>query len=415
MSDSRERIQALRAAMQERILVLDGAMGTAIQGFDLGPRTSAATDLEGCNEHLVLTRPDAIRRDPRVGYLDAGADIIETNTFGGTRIVLAEYGLADKVYEINCAAARLAREAADGSSTQRPAALRRRLDGARDEDDLGHRRHHLRRGAGGFRGADGGAGRGRRRRPLSRDAAGHAQREGVAARHRRRLRQRSAAPCRSFCRCRSRRWARCSPGRRSTRSTSSVAHRDLLAIGLNCATGPDFMTDHLRTLAEISRFPISCFPNAGLPDEEGNYNELPAMLAAKIERFCAEGWVNIVGGCCGTTRRAHPARSPRSRASTAAAGRPAGRARGLGHRDAGDRRGHPAGHRRRAHQRARQPQVQAADRRGQDRRGGRDRPRAGAARRPRRRRLPAGSRPRRARRRRRLPRGRRSRRSRCRS
>ena len=81
----------------------------------------------------------------------------------------------------------------------------------------------------------------------------------------------------------------------------SVEHRDLFAIGLNCATGPDFMTDHLRTLAEISRFPISCFPNAGLPDEEGHYNELPAMLAKKIERFCAEGWVNIIGGCCGTT------------------------------------------------------------------------------------------------------------------
>src|SRR5204863_7534311 len=81
----------------------------------------------------------------------------------------------------------------------------------------------------------------------------------------------------------------------------SVAHRDLLAIGLNCATGPDFMTDHLRTLATVSRFPVSCFPNAGLPDEEGHYNETPATLVTKIERFCAEGWVNIIGGCCGTT------------------------------------------------------------------------------------------------------------------
>src|SRR5438445_809070 len=81
----------------------------------------------------------------------------------------------------------------------------------------------------------------------------------------------------------------------------SVAHRDLLAVGLNCATGPDFMTDHLRTLAGISRFPVSCFPNAGLPDEEGRYNETPESLVAKVERFCAEGWVNIIGGCCGTT------------------------------------------------------------------------------------------------------------------
>src|SRR5207248_2192611 len=81
----------------------------------------------------------------------------------------------------------------------------------------------------------------------------------------------------------------------------SVAHRDLLAMGLNCATGPDFMTDHLRTLAAISRFPVSCFPNAGLPDEEGRYNEPPESLVTKVERFCAEGWVTIIGGCCGLT------------------------------------------------------------------------------------------------------------------
>src|SRR4029077_19020919 len=81
----------------------------------------------------------------------------------------------------------------------------------------------------------------------------------------------------------------------------SVAHRDLLAMGLNCATGPDFMTDHLRTLAQLSRFPVSCYPNAGLPDEEGRYNETPESLVRKGERFCAEGWVNIIGGCCGTT------------------------------------------------------------------------------------------------------------------
>src|SRR3989449_3305666 len=81
----------------------------------------------------------------------------------------------------------------------------------------------------------------------------------------------------------------------------SVAHRDLLAIGMNCATGPDFMTDHLRTLAQISRFPVWCFPNAGLPDEEGRYNETPDLFVRKLERLLAEGWVNIIGGCCGTT------------------------------------------------------------------------------------------------------------------
>jgi 5-methyltetrahydrofolate--homocysteine methyltransferase len=82
---------------------------------------------------------------------------------------------------------------------------------------------------------------------------------------------------------------------------TALAHFDLLAVGLNCATGPDFMTDHLRTLAALSHFPVLCIPNAGLPDEEGNYNETPEMIAAKLERFVNEGWVNLVGGCCGTT------------------------------------------------------------------------------------------------------------------
>ena len=72
-------------------------------------------------------------------------------------------------------------------------------------------------------------------------------------------------------------------------------------MGLNCATGPDFMTDHLRTLSEICRFDVACVPNAGLPDEEGHYNESPESLAHKLERFVDAGWVNLIGGCCGTT------------------------------------------------------------------------------------------------------------------
>src|ERR1043166_5163437 len=111
-----DRIEALRAALEERILVLDGAMGTAIQAHDLSADDFGGPSLEGCNEHLVLTRPDVITGIHR-DYLGAGADIIETNTFGGTRIVLAEYGLQDKVYEINLTAAQLARAAADAVTT----------------------------------------------------------------------------------------------------------------------------------------------------------------------------------------------------------------------------------------------------------------------------------------------------------
>src|SRR5579871_2754820 len=81
----------------------------------------------------------------------------------------------------------------------------------------------------------------------------------------------------------------------------SVAHMDLVSVGLNCATGPEFMTDHIRTLHEMASTRISCYPNAGLPDEEGRYKETPESLARQLEKFVTHGWLNIVGGCCGTS------------------------------------------------------------------------------------------------------------------
>src|SRR3989442_1358732 len=110
------RTERLRALLAERILVLDGATGTYLQGRDLGPADFGGPVYEGCNEHLVLTRPDVIR-EMHEGYLAAGADLVETDTFGGTRIVLAEYGLEAKGREINATAARLAREACAGFET----------------------------------------------------------------------------------------------------------------------------------------------------------------------------------------------------------------------------------------------------------------------------------------------------------
>jgi len=110
------RGERLRALLAERIVVLDGATGTYLQSRDLDAGDFGGAAYEGCNEHLVLTRPDVIR-DMHEGYLAAGADLVETDTFGGTRIVLGEYGLQDKVHEINATAARLAREACERFST----------------------------------------------------------------------------------------------------------------------------------------------------------------------------------------------------------------------------------------------------------------------------------------------------------
>jgi len=120
MDKRNERTKLLEELLSERILVLDGAMGTAIQSCHLTADDFGGAHLEGCNENLVITRPDVIL-DIHRGYLDSGADIIETNTFGGTDIVLAEYGLEDQVFRINEAAARIARQAADEySSSSKP-------------------------------------------------------------------------------------------------------------------------------------------------------------------------------------------------------------------------------------------------------------------------------------------------------
>jgi len=289
----------LRALLAERILVLDGATGTYLQGRDLGPADFGGEAYEGCNEHLVLTRPDVVR-DMHEGYLAAGADIVETNTFGGTRIPLAEYGLADKVREINATAARLAREAcAKFETPDRPrfvagsmgpgtktisvtggitfdevaAAFAEQtvglVEGGADVLFLETQQDTLNVKAA-LLGIDRGFADAGRVLPIVLSVSIESMGTMLA-------------------------------GQSIEPAYVSVAHRDLLAMGMNCATGPDFMTDHLRTLAQISRFPVSCFPNAGLPDEEGCYNETPELFVRKVERFLAEGWVNIIGGCCGTT------------------------------------------------------------------------------------------------------------------
>ncbi|HVM95258.1 MAG TPA: homocysteine S-methyltransferase family protein, partial [Candidatus Acidoferrales bacterium] len=296
---TKDQTEALRGALAERILVLDGAMGTAIHALNPTADDWGGAKFENCSEMLVLTRPAWIR-DIHKGYLDAGADIIETDTFGGTRIVLSEFGIEDKVYEINHTAARLAREAADAASTaKRPRFVAGSLGpGTKtisvtgnitfDEVRLAYGEQALPLVEGGadllfletqfdtlnakaaLLGIDDAFKKLGRAVPVVLSVSIELVGSMLA-------------------------------GQSIESLYVSVEQRDLFAIGMNCATGPDFMTDHLRTLAEISRFPISCFPNAGLPDEEGRFNEVPASFARKAERFCSEGWINIIGGCCGTT------------------------------------------------------------------------------------------------------------------
>ncbi len=154
-------------------------------------------------------------------------------------------------------------------------------------------------------------------------------------------------------------WAPCSPARPPTHSTPPSRMPICSRIGLNCATGPELMTDHIRTVIEIAPTRVSCYPNAGLPNEEGKYLETPTSLAAQLERFVDNGWINIVGGCCGTTaahiqrHRADGGRQDAARSEGARAPRLL-----LRHRACRSRRQQPAADRRRAHQRHRLAAVQ---------------------------------------------------------
>ena len=298
--DLPQRIDALKSSLASRILIMDGAMGTQIQARDLGPDDFGGADYEGCNEYLNITRPDVIA-DIHRGYLDAGADIIETNTFGATSVVLAEYDLAEHARRINREAAQIARSVAEEFGSAQPEQARFvagamgpttrtiSVTGGLTFDELAADYHQQAAGLieGGVdillletsqdtinvkAGLEG----------IDRAFAELGLELPVAV-------QGTIEPMGTLL-----------AGQDAEAFYTSLAHRDLLWVGFNCATGPEFMTDHVRTLSGLSRGNVACVPNAGLPDEDGNYNETPEMVAATLMRFADNGWLNVAGGCCGT-------------------------------------------------------------------------------------------------------------------
>ena len=292
------RTNELKLALAQRLLVMDGAMGTAIQNKNLGPNDFGGEEYEGCNEYLIITKPDVIK-DIHQSYLQAGADIIETNTFGGTPVVLAEYHLAHEARRINKEGAALALEAALAESTPEkprfvagsmgPTTKTISVTGGITFEELANDYHIQASGLieGGVdvllletsqdtlnvkAGLEG----------IDRAFAELGIQVPVAV-------QGTIEPMGTLL-----------AGQDAEAFYTSLAHRDLLWIGINCATGANFMTDHIRTLSSLSKFPVACLPNAGMPDEDGNYNETPENMAETVGRFAESGWVNIVGGCCGT-------------------------------------------------------------------------------------------------------------------
>ncbi len=292
------RVQALRDALASRILVLDGAMGTMIHQAPL----SLETDYQGkenCPEILVVTRPDVIAGIHRE-YLEAGADIIETDTFGGTSIVLAEFQLQDRAYELNYAAAKVARQVADELST--PAKPRfvagsmgpttkdlnitASITFERLRDSYYEQAKALVEGGADFL-------------LIETCFDTGSLKAGLIAVER--LQRELGIEIPVVASVTIERNGTMLGGQPIDALYASIANHDLLAVGMNCATGPDLMTDPIRTLHEMSSLPISCYPNAGLPNAEGKFGETPESLAAQLEKFIDHGWLNLVGGCCGTT------------------------------------------------------------------------------------------------------------------
>ncbi|MBI3565672.1 MAG: methionine synthase [Elusimicrobia bacterium] len=295
----RGREDELRELLHRRVLVLDGGMGTMLQARDLTAADFGGAELEGCNENLLLTRPDVIR-DVHEAYFRAGADMVESNTFGAVRHVLAEYGLQDKARLIARRGAEVAREAAkkhsaDGrprfvAGSLGPGTKSISVTGGITFDEVLANYAEATEGL-----LEGGA-------DLvlletQQDTINiKASMAGIHEAFRRANRSVPVILSVSI-----ENMGTMLGGQDISALADAVAHFDLLALGMNCATGPDFMTDHLRTLSALTRAFTICYPNAGLPDENGAYNESPEALAKKVARFADEGWVNVVGGCCGTT------------------------------------------------------------------------------------------------------------------
>jgi len=293
------RQQAFLDLLESKIVVLDGAMGTMIQQRGLTAQDFGGPEFEGCNEHLVITRPDVILEIHRA-YLAAGAELIETDTFGGTRIVLGEYGLEHKVHQINVAAARLARQACDEfSSPGKPRFVAGSMGPTTKAISVtgGVTFRELEEAY--FEQAcaliEGGVD------VLLLETCQDTRNVKAAILGIERARKHTGVPIPLMISCTIEPTGTMLAGQTVDAFWISIAHARPISVGLNCATGPEFMTDHIRTLHQLAWTRISVYPNAGLPNAEGRYEETPESLASHLERFMERGWLNIVGGCCGTT------------------------------------------------------------------------------------------------------------------
>jgi 5-methyltetrahydrofolate--homocysteine methyltransferase len=309
----------LRSLLDSQIVILDGAMGTMIQRHKLDEADYRGQrfkdwhlDVKGNNDLLCLTRPDIIKGIHKE-YLEAGAQIIETNTFNAQRVSLADYEMQELAYEINVAAARLAKEAIEehAANCKLPTAyffvagaigpMNKTLSLSPDVNRPGYRAITFDEVADAYleqiRGlVEGGADILMVETifdTLNAKAAIYAINQFFEETGKRLPIMISGTITDAS--------GRTLSGQVLEAFYISVMHADPISIGLNCALGARQMRPHIEELASIASCYVSCYPNAGLPNAMGEYDESPEETAAIVGEFAANGWVNIVGGCCGTT------------------------------------------------------------------------------------------------------------------
>jgi 5-methyltetrahydrofolate--homocysteine methyltransferase len=326
-----DRVALLEQALRQRILILDGGMGTMLQAHELdeggfrGERFehghdghahehdhahAGACDLKGNNDLLTLTKPDIIR-SVHEAYLEAGADLVETNTFNSTRISQADYKLQHLAYELNLEGAKLARAACDAMTARTPQQPRfvigvlgptsRTASLSPDVNDPGFRNvtfeelaENYTESANGL--IDGGADVIMVETifdTLNAKAALFALSEL--------FHQRGARLPVMISGTITDRSGRTLSGQTAEAFYYSVRHARPLSVGFNCALGADDLRPHIQTLANVSESYVSTHPNAGLPNAFGEYDETPEHMASVIGGFARDGLLNFVGGCCGTT------------------------------------------------------------------------------------------------------------------
>ncbi|MFB4211333.1 methionine synthase [Shouchella sp. JSM 1781072] len=285
--------------LKKKIVVLDGAMGTMIQDANLEETHFGGAAYDGCNEYLNLTAPDIISSIHQA-YLEAGADVICTNSFGSSSIVLDDYELGHLAYEISRKAAELAVEEARKWHTDLeprfvagamgPTTKSLSVTGGTTFNELIATYEEQAIGL-----IDGGVDL------LLLETSQDMRNVKAASIGIQQAFKKTNVTLPLFISGTIEPMGTTLAGQTVEAFSLSVEHLQPLVVGLNCATGPEFMRDHIRSLSELAESYVSCYPNAGLPDEDGRYHETPHSLAKKLEGFAEKGWLNVVGGCCGTT------------------------------------------------------------------------------------------------------------------